>query len=348
MVDSGGVVETVADIAEAERRTAEAETSSGRRLTLRRACFRGRPRSSVIGGRVSLGLAGCLAAGFLAGQTDTSGNAGLAVALLVVLAGGIAAWWGLRRGVVGPVVRLADQVDAMSAERRERAVKELPTDREDEVGRLARGVRRLVVDRVRDGHEAKRLRRTLDDRVSKATARATRGLSRLAMRDPLTDLGNRRFMDEQLPELIEAGKASGTDLVCVVIDLDNFKEVNDTLGHGKGDELLILIAELIRTSVRAEDVAVRLGGDEFVVFMPGGTLERAEQVMGRVRRLYRQRSAAMLGPATETDLSVGASSMLREGCRDGEELIERADEHLYTAKREGKGRTCSLRGVAAA
>ncbi|MEM8738482.1 MAG: diguanylate cyclase [Planctomycetota bacterium] len=305
------------------------------------------PRSALRG-RLSLLVIAALAGGFCVGRMDTGHMAGLCLAtmgLMVVCLGTIGLAWSR---IARPIHRFADQLDCLAQHQRETQLRELPTDREDEIGRMAAAVRQLVIHRIRDHHDARQLRRTLDDRVSRATRRATHTLSKLANRDALTDLGNRRFLDTHLSNLVQASKDADTDLVCVMIDMDRFKQVNDVLGHGKGDELLNLLADLLKSTVREHDLAIRLGGDEFTVFMPGATLQRAAQLTGHIRQLYRQRSRVLLGAEFDTDLSVGVASLQREGARDGEELMEQADQHLYKAKRAGRGRTCSLEGCTAA
>ncbi|MEM7624942.1 MAG: diguanylate cyclase [Planctomycetota bacterium] len=289
-----------------------------------------------------------LVGGFIVGRADTSTDLGLLLALagLAIFAGG--AIWLSRTWIALPMMRLAVQIDRVSRSERQVHVRELPTDRQDELGRIARSVRQLVIHRIRDHHDARQLRRTLDDRVTRATHRAVNTLNKMAMRDPLTDLGNRRFLDTHLPSLIEASHESDTDLVCVLLDMDCFKQVNDTLGHATGDDLLVTLADLIRAAVRENDLAIRLGGDEFVIFLPGASLDRAEQFIHHIRQLYRQRAAALLGPNLRTDLSAGAASLQHEPCTNAEELLQQADAHLYEAKRNGKGITCTRHGCVAA
>jgi diguanylate cyclase (GGDEF)-like protein len=213
---------------------------------------------------------------------------------------------------------------------------------------MATAVREIAIHRIRDHHDARQLRRTLDDRITRATRTAVSELQKMAMRDPMTDLGNRRFLETQLPRLVEAARVSDTDLLCIAIDLDNFKQANDVLGHKTGDDLIKLVAQLMQSACRDTDLAVRLGGDEFVLFMPGATLERAEELMAQMRRLYLQRTAVLLGDEVHTSLSIGAASLKQDRCADGAELMDQADRHLYRAKRRGKGITCSARGTAAA
>lgn len=307
-----------------------------------------RPRAALRS-QLALLVVVTLGVGFGLGRLDTAHNLGSIAATVGVFAAGFIGIWFAWTVIAGPVREFAEQLDHLVLDQRQTQVRDLPTDRDDEVGRMATAVRSLIINRIRDYHDARQLRRTLDDRVTTATQKAVSTLSKLAMRDALTDLGNRRFLDTHLPALIEASKESDTDLLCVMIDMDNFKQVNDTLGHGKGDELLVLLADLLKSTIRHHgDLAIRLGGDEFVLFMPGATLSRATELTAHIRQLYRQQAASLLGPTANVDLSVGAASLRRENCRDAEELMEQADQHLYQAKRSGKGITWTMHGQAAA
>jgi len=214
----------------------------------------------------------------------------------------------------------------------------LPTERRDEIGQIARTIKHLIGMNIRDAHEARQLRRTIDHRVTTAIRKATRNLEQLANRDPLTGLGNRRYIDDMLPELVDSSLSSGTELTCMVMDMDNFKQVNDTLGHAVGDELLTFVASLIKSSVRANDCPIRLGGDEFVVLMPGCTLETAQELAERLRSLFKQHATTAYGGAGGVGLSMGLASLSEYDIHNGKDLVEVADRRLYVAKRSGKGR----------
>ena len=294
---------------------------------------------SALRGQLTLTVLLTLAVGFALGRVDTATAAGFygsVLALALVMGLGVRL---VTRRIAQPYLDFADQLDGLALSQRHTALRSLPTDRTDEIGRMASAVRELTLHRIRDHHDAGQLRRTLDDRVTRATRQAVAELEKIAMRDPLTDLGNRRFLDDQLPRLIEASLASQTDLLCVLVDMDNFKPVNDTLGHATGDQLLQLLARLLKQACRDDDLAIRLGGDEFALFLPGASLERADQLTDRIRRRYRDQAAPLLTPRLQTDLSVGVASMLQEGCHDGSSLLHQADQHLYRAKRHGKGQT---------
>ena len=236
-----------------------------------------------------------------------------------------------------------EQAYRVAAEhKRPRAVHELPGHRGDEVGQIARSMQRICISAIQNHHEARHLRSTLDHRIAEATQRATNQLKRMTQRDPLTDLGNRRFLDEQLDPLAQVVMGTGEDLVCVMIDLDNFKAVNDTLGHAAGDELLVLLGSLLQASIRSDDMAVRLGGDEFAVFMPGISEERLRSFCRQLIKHFRQQVRAMQPTGPFADLSLGIATLQRDRCDSGQKLLDKADERLYEAKRSGKGRVAGL------
>lgn len=248
----------------------------------------------------------------------------------------IGQWW-----IATPYDRLVKQIDKVAERRHITDLSALPLTRRDEAGRIARAMHRVTTVAIRDGREARQLRRTIDKRVQEETARSTAKLQRLALRDPLTELGNRRFLDMQLPRLIEAAQASGTDVSAMVIDMDGFKQVNDQLGHDAGDELLVLTAGLLKACTRHDDMTVRLGGDEFVVLMPGCDRVRAIELSNSIRMLFRQQAKSLLSRANlNADLSAGVASLADDDIHDAAALIKLADQRLYEAKRSGKGRTC--------
>jgi len=234
-----------------------------------------------------------------------------------------------------PFERLVQELGRLSKDPSPQHIKRLPSDRKDEVGQLARAIQEQVAWSLRVNYDSRQLRRTLDHRIVEATQKATRELRNMAHRDALTGLANRRFMDEHVDGLFESVKVSGEDLVCVLIDVDNFKQVNDTLGHAAGDEILTFLASLIRGSIRAEDYAIRLGGDEFVLYMPGSTPQRAAEFARQLAGLFQQH-ARKLPTAVQPSLSIGIASQRRDHATHAKQLLEIADENVYAAKEAGK------------
>jgi diguanylate cyclase (GGDEF)-like protein len=158
-------------------------------------------------------------------------------------------------------------------------------------------------------------------------------LTTQALTDGLTGLANRQGFTEATRRMISA--AGGTPIAVLFIDLDDFKEVNDTLGHAVGDELLQQVAGLLSSVTRADDVVARLGGDEFAVLLKNTPQSVAEQVAERVVL-----GIAVLSLANGTDLGVGSSigvAMADDSTRL-ENLLVHADVAMYAAKADGKGR----------
>lgn len=251
--------------------------------------------------------------------------------------------------VINPYRRLVRRMARVRIRRRVSELKHLPTHRNDEIGLLARQMYDMALSAFEHSRENRRLRRTVDDRIKKAVRRAVNELESIAMRDPMTDLGNRRFLDEHMNGLARSVRESGDDLVCLAIDLDNFKQVNDQLGHAAGDNLLTFVADLIRGSIRREDCAVRLGGDEFAIFLPACSIQRAGALAKQLIALFKQCTRATMPENIGCGMSIGLSSLQRDLVARGkwqtpavqatpaEALIDAADEHLYAVKRQGKG-----------
>jgi diguanylate cyclase (GGDEF)-like protein len=157
----------------------------------------------------------------------------------------------------------------------------------------------------------------------------------LADRDQLTGFYNHRFLHERLGEEIVRGQRSRSPLGLLMIDLDDFKLVNDTFGHLYGDRVLVWAAEIIRSSLRASDVPARYGGDEFAVILPDSDVAAAQAVASRIVGAFQQRSFETEGRgAVPITASIGVATFPQEG-RSGQELIAAADRALYRVKDAG-------------
>lgn len=165
----------------------------------------------------------------------------------------------------------------------------------------------------------------------------------LAVRDGLTGLYNRRYTFEQLPNELDTVKSIGGDLSLMIMDVDNFKQFNDTYGHPEGDKVLIRLAEVITGCIRAQDSGCRYGGEEFLVVLPGTKEHDAFHVAERIRTQFGQSGFhPRAGESVQVTVSVGLTS-LKTGQEDADALIKRADAALYTAKSLGKNRTVKLK-----
>jgi diguanylate cyclase (GGDEF)-like protein len=164
-----------------------------------------------------------------------------------------------------------------------------------------------------------------------ALERTIGSLRQQATRDALTGLFNRRMLDKSLPEFIEKCKQEQSDLALLMIDVDHFKILNDTLGHPAGDELLRNIGQIIRSTIREHDAAFRCGGDEFVILMPGSNIANAETLGDRIKSLVNELSKTIRVPQ-KPRLSIGISTLWQLQDPNPQSLLEDADKRLYLVK----------------
>ena len=155
--------------------------------------------------------------------------------------------------------------------------------------------------------------------------------------DPLTGLFNRGYFQARLEEEVERARRQRIPLTVLMLDIDNFKQLNDRHGHPAGDALLRGVADVLRRTVRVFDVCARFGGDEFAVLMPGSGQDASAQIAARIREEVQHTRPA--GLSLTDDLGVTVSIGIRSAVgATGVELIGLADQALYAAKREGKNR----------
>jgi diguanylate cyclase (GGDEF)-like protein len=161
-------------------------------------------------------------------------------------------------------------------------------------------------------------------------------LRQQATRDALTGLFNRRFLDQYLPQCVVRHVKEKRDLCLLMMDLDNFKVLNDTLGHAAGDELLRAVGQLVRSAARGDDVAFRCGGDEFVVLLPGYGADAARALAERLTSLVDALGRTLKVPLPPR-LAAGMATL--SACPDPTPggLLAEADRCLYEVKRARKG-----------
>src|ERR671910_3768154 len=179
-------------------------------------------------------------------------------------------------------------------------------------------------------------RRSLEDLATRAgpaieNASRFREARQQADLDALTGLHNRRYFHETLEREVARAHRYGRRLALVVFDLDDFKAINDRIGHLAGDGVLAEVAERVMSVVRSADVACRVGGDEFGIILPESTLTDAEQLSHRMQAAV---ASGPIGDVGELRLSAGAADLRPED--DGATFFKRADDALYQAKENGK------------
>jgi diguanylate cyclase (GGDEF)-like protein/PAS domain S-box-containing protein len=163
-------------------------------------------------------------------------------------------------------------------------------------------------------------------------------LAHLAEHDPLTGLANRRRFDRELERHLDLCERYGARGALMMMDLDHFKEVNDTLGHAAGDQLIVSVAELLRMRMRRSDLVARLGGDEFAVLLPEADRASAENVARDIIRLVEQKAAFVDGSRPRRlTASIGVVLIERAGIT-ASQLVSTADMTMYDAKESGRNR----------
>jgi diguanylate cyclase (GGDEF)-like protein len=171
--------------------------------------------------------------------------------------------------------------------------------------------------------------------LNKAARQHAAALEALALNDPLTGLANRRLMSDRMSVALVHARRSRAAMAVIFLDLDGFKQINDTLGHGAGDLLLKLVSARLVASVRAEDTVARVGGDEFVVALwhVGGAADSARVAQKLITAISQPYD--LDGHAIEVTASAGVAVFPGDG-DDAATLLEHADVALYEAKRGGK------------
>jgi diguanylate cyclase (GGDEF)-like protein len=214
------------------------------------------------------------------------------------------------RSVTGPVARLIGVVDLLA---RGHADTRARLDTPDEIGVLARELDKLMDERKRSEEQ----------------------LAYLAQFDTLTELPNRHMFHDRLERTLAQARSSGGRTACMFVDLDRFKHINDTFGHGAGDKLLIEVAERLRRCVRGGDTVGRLAGDEFAVVLPnlakpenGGVV--AQKVITALAAPFE-----LGGHQTHVSASIGIAIFPDDG-NEAEELLRNADTAMYRAKELGR------------
>lgn len=163
-----------------------------------------------------------------------------------------------------------------------------------------------------------------------------RQLQILATRDPLTNVLNRRSLFSGLEALLSESYWGDTELCCLMVDIDHFKAVNDTYGHGVGDKIIVFVAQCLSHHSRSLDLVARFGGEEFCVVMPNTALAEAQAIAEDIRQSIESGKEDSWPDALAVCASLGVSSSQSSTAADAESLIEQADQALYYAKEHGR------------
>jgi len=193
-------------------------------------------------------------------------------------------------------------------------------------------------------HQQEQISRDIHTIRNLATDLATnnRRLQQAAATDPLTGLPNRRYMLERLNQAWASARRRGSPLSCIVIDIDNFKRINDARGHAVGDAALRHVAILLRTKARLQDMVARMGGEEFLVICPDTLPEDAYHCAERLRIALAESPLQEGSDNITITLSAGVASVTKN-IESPEALLTVADEAMYRAKQLGRNRVSMAR-----
>ncbi len=258
------------------------------------------------------------------------------IVIALILAGIISCW------IARPICALAKAVQRLPSNGYQDEFEEMAKIAPREFDTLQRRSKQMA----KEVRNAIGLRDRMNDELAQLVERATRGLqeansqlAQQAMVDDLTKLSNRRALWQRISDLEQAQADSYLPVQVLLFDLDNFKEVNDTLGHAAGDEVLMHVAAILEQETREGDFVVRYGGDEFLVVMhrctPGIASERAQAI----RRAVLAQPLTMEGKTIAIHMSVGIAESESKLSRPSfNELLKAADQAMYASKAKNKQR----------
>ena len=235
--------------------------------------------------------------------------------------------------ITKPILLLTKRADQIANGKLEDTKDILHINSNDEVGLLTKSFMQMSQKLQKSYTELKTLNETLEKKVQERTHE----LKLLAVTDPLTQLYNRRYFSSASNDVLFIAKRKQENLSLIMIDIDKFKNVNDTYGHKIGDDVLIEFANLLKSTQRKSDIACRFGGEEFVILLPTTDIEVATKVAQKLRKKTENFSIALdSNKSVKFTISLGVSSVDLENEVNIELALQRADDALYEAKNGGR------------
>jgi len=226
----------------------------------------------------------------------------------------------------------------------------VPIEELSRVGGAFSDVAPMLQELLRELREAQAKNNELNDEIRQRVVQRTDKLERQigvlkhqATKDSLTGLLNRRAMEEMLPSMIEQRREQGWKFCLLMIDVDHFKSLNDTLGHAAGDEFLKSLGQLIRSTLRPSDVAFRVGGDEMIIVLPDATRDAGEALCSRLGSLV-DGLAKTLKVTPKPRLSIGLVTLMDVKEANAASVLGEADKRLYEVKASKPGRVARKAG----
>jgi two-component system cell cycle response regulator len=211
----------------------------------------------------------------------------------------------------------------------------------------------LITARIQEGDRVRGLDLGADDyitkpfsfsellarvRVGSRVVQYQQNLEHQTQIDPLTALFNRRGFEKKIAEEFERSKRYSHPLSVLLLDIDNFKSINDTYGHHGGDTALVKISEILREKTRRSDFPARYGGEEFVLILPETDQDSAVQVASKIHEEIRSQPFGTSSSAFALTVSIGLTSTSTKPYDDWRQMLDDADQAMYTAKNSGKDR----------
>lgn len=241
--------------------------------------------------------------------------------------------------ILGKDQDMARQINAIeSGMPPQDAYQALHVEKDDATEPLLEALHSLFEHVAERNEELRQLNESLEDKVTERTQellKANQHLEELSLTDTLTKLPNRRHAMRYLASLWKESAQTNSPLVCMLIDADHFKAVNDTYGHDAGDVVLIELAKALKHSLRNDDVVCRLGGDEFLVICPNTDKQGGMHIAELTRKTVAELRIPTGDGFWHGSVSIGVAHRSTE-MQQYEELIKEADKGVYLAKEDGK------------
>lgn len=252
--------------------------------------------------------------------------------------------WAFRRRLGDPLAELTTAVAAIDLDSLGRSRIDLKQKEENELSKLEHAFNHMLntLNSERRAHDAnlEALNKSLEEQVAKRTKEleaANHHLQQLTRTDPMTGIANRRHFIEQADTEIQRARRTKCPLSLLMVDLDNFKLINDKYGHATGDEVLCNFADTTTNCLRSIDLLARIGGEEFAILLPDTAAEGAREAAQRILASIRQQFIPHGDTQIRYSISIGVATLQKEDAIY-ESILNRADLALYRAKEMGRNR----------